>query len=181
MDRNFFIKLTFGVYRVTKAFPPGEQIGEKMQDLASALLVDLLWLERDKGVVSQALHKTKELSQVLAETREKNWVEQTNFLILEQEYKKVKGFLESFAVVEVPIVKKEEGPNLSERQKKIIAILQTKEKVQVWELQKVLPEVTKRTLRRDLDELLRLNLIERQGEWNSIFYQLRRESSSTYA
>ena len=63
---------------------------------------------------------------------------------------------------------------LSERQRRIVELLRQKEKVQVWELQKVLPQVTKRTLRRDLDDLLQKSVIERQGEWNSVFYQLKR-------
>lgn len=64
---------------------------------------------------------------------------------------------------------------LSTRQNKILEILRTKEKAQVWELQKVLPEVTKRTLRRDLDDLLEKKRIERHGEWNAVFYRIRRE------
>lgn len=62
---------------------------------------------------------------------------------------------------------------LTERQKRIIEFLKTKENAQVWQLQRVLPEVTKRTLRRDLDELLEKNLVERKGEWNSVSYELK--------
>src|SRR3989338_921152 len=62
---------------------------------------------------------------------------------------------------------------LTQRQKKIIEFLRAKENAQVWELQKILPEVTKRTLRRDLDELLQKNLVERKGAWNSAPYELK--------
>lgn len=62
---------------------------------------------------------------------------------------------------------------LTSRQKRIIDFLGTKQNVQVWELQKILPEVTKRTLRRDLDELLQKNLVERKGEWNAVAYELK--------
>ncbi|OHA70621.1 MAG: hypothetical protein A3D64_01185 [Candidatus Wildermuthbacteria bacterium RIFCSPHIGHO2_02_FULL_49_9] len=61
---------------------------------------------------------------------------------------------------------------LSPRQNRILQLLHNKDKTQVWELKKVLPEVTKRTLRRDLDDLLQRNLIVRQGEWNEVFYQI---------
>ncbi|MBI2098132.1 MAG: DeoR family transcriptional regulator [Candidatus Wildermuthbacteria bacterium] len=64
-------------------------------------------------------------------------------------------------------------PLLSQRQRKIIEFLRAKENAQVWELQKVLPEVTKRTLRRDLDELLQKNLVERKGAWNAVSYELK--------
>ena len=62
---------------------------------------------------------------------------------------------------------------LTQRQKKIIEFLRAKENAQVWELQKILPEVTKRTLRRDLDELLQKNLVERKGAWNEVSYELK--------
>lgn len=62
---------------------------------------------------------------------------------------------------------------LTQRQKRIIDFLRTKQDAQVWELQKILPEVTKRTLRRDLDELLQKNLVERKGEWNAVAYELK--------
>lgn len=62
---------------------------------------------------------------------------------------------------------------LTQRQRKIIEFLRAKENAQVWELQKVLPEVTKRTLRRDLDELLQKNLVERKGAWNAVSYELK--------
>ena len=68
---------------------------------------------------------------------------------------------------------KKEKSDLSERQRKILMFLRTKNTAQVWELQKVLPQVTKRTLRRDLDGLLQLKLVERKGEWNTVVYELK--------
>ena len=62
---------------------------------------------------------------------------------------------------------------LTDRQRKILEYLKAKENAQVWEIQKVVPEVTKRTLRRDLDELLQMDLVERKGEWNTVFYELK--------
>ena len=61
---------------------------------------------------------------------------------------------------------------MSNRQRKIIEFLKAKDRAQVRELQKILPEVTKRTLRRDLDELLQKNLVARKGEWNMVSYEL---------
>jgi DeoR/GlpR family transcriptional regulator of sugar metabolism len=59
------------------------------------------------------------------------------------------------------------------RAKKILGLLDAKGKAQVWELQKVLPQVTKRTLRRDLDTLVQKGLLERKGQWNTVFYQTK--------
>lgn len=59
------------------------------------------------------------------------------------------------------------------RQEKIIDFLGKNEKAQVMDLQKILPDVTKRTIRRDLDELMESGKIVRMGDFNQIFYKLR--------
>ena len=61
--------------------------------------------------------------------------------------------------------------NISKRQEKIIEFLNKNEKAQVMDLQKVLENVTKRTIRRDLDELMKSSRIERIGEFNQVFYR----------
>ena len=70
----------------------------------------------------------------------------------------------------------EEG-GLDERKKKIIEFLSKKERAQVWELNKVLPDVTKRTLRRDFHYLFEMGLIDRIGEKNNTFYQLKKKEA----
>lgn len=62
------------------------------------------------------------------------------------------------------------GKEYSQRQKKILQILATREKAQVSDLIKELPNITKRTVRRDLDDLLKRGKIVRAGEWNQVFY-----------
>jgi len=66
--------------------------------------------------------------------------------------------------------KKPRNFKFSDRQQKIIEFLSDKEKAQVMDLQAVLPTVTKRTIRRDLDELLSVGEIVRMGEFNQVFY-----------
>ncbi len=78
----------------------------------------------------------------------------------------------------------EENFSISERQEKILAFLKEQGRAQVWQIKQVLPEVTKRTLRRDFESLLKKRLVERTGERNNTFYQVpsergeRRESNS---
>lgn len=62
--------------------------------------------------------------------------------------------------------------SFTDRQDKIIKLLKDKEKAQVSDILKVLPNITKRTIRRDLDDLLKKGEVVRQGEWNQIFYKL---------
>jgi predicted HTH transcriptional regulator len=60
-----------------------------------------------------------------------------------------------------------------ERQEKIMAFLKEQGRAQVWQIKQILPEVTKRTLRRDFDNLLKKGLVERIGERNNTFYQIK--------
>jgi len=67
---------------------------------------------------------------------------------------------------------KQPQEKLSERQERIIKFLEERQKAQVMDLQTVLPTVTKRTIRRDLDELLITGKIVRLGEFNQVFYRV---------
>lgn len=59
-----------------------------------------------------------------------------------------------------------------ERQEKILNIIGNMRKAQVSDIIKEIPNITKRTIRRDLDELLKKAKIVRSGEWNKISYQI---------
>lgn len=65
---------------------------------------------------------------------------------------------------------------LNERQKKILDFLRENERVQVWQIKKIMPQVTKRTLRRDFEFLVKKGIIERMGERNNTFYQLKKQN-----
>lgn len=67
----------------------------------------------------------------------------------------------------------ESNIEVSERQKIILDILKQKEGLQVWEVKDILPDISKRTLRRDFKKLLNGGLIERKGDKNTTFYQLK--------
>ena len=70
------------------------------------------------------------------------------------------------------------SPKALARQGKILKILNEREKTQVSDLIRELPNITKRTVRRDLDDLLKQGKIKRAGEWNQVFYTLNRETFS---
>lgn len=65
------------------------------------------------------------------------------------------------------------GGQIPSRQEKILTILKEKERLQVKDLKEVFPKVSKRTLRRDFEQLLKKGLVNRAGEKNSTFYQVR--------
>lgn len=62
---------------------------------------------------------------------------------------------------------------LKDRHKKILQILRQKDKAQIRDFNKVLPEVTKRTLRRDLDFLLKQGLVVRFGDKSKTEYKIK--------
>jgi heat shock protein HspQ len=202
MNPDFFVKLTLGAYRVTDLLPSQGQEKGEIRSLANSVLAHLILFSETNPVTQEqrqslipkiqgeigslvshfaVLKNNGKAVQALNGPSGPERVEPKYFLILEKEYQGVSKWVEEqqlepsksdLGMVPKPDLEKAEN-SLSERQKRILGILQNKEKTQVWELQKVLTEVTKRTLRRDLDELLSLNLIERKGEWNAVFYRLK--------
>jgi len=59
------------------------------------------------------------------------------------------------------------------RQNSIVEYLKEKGQAQVWEIQKIFPNISKRTIRRDFRSLLKQELIERVGERNRTYYKMK--------
>jgi hypothetical protein len=198
MNRDFFVRLAFATHRVADALPQGEEIRDEMKDSANTILVDLiLFTEKDalsgekkRMLLPQLARQIDILLVYLDKAKTEGWIDPSNFSLLAVEYKKLRELLGIFEEIqrprsvevkkekEKPVLPKElkteiEAAPLTDRQRKILEYLKAKENAQVWEIQKVVPEVTKRTLRRDLDELLQMDLVERKGEWNTVFYELK--------
>ena len=100
-----------------------------------------------------------------------------------QDSDRIKGFPEKEKREEVHAKNRLKSPQISGeridrekklRHKRILEILEEKSRAQVWELKKLFPQVSKRTLRRDFEQLLNKGLIERKGERNGTFYVLNR-------
>jgi hypothetical protein len=72
--------------------------------------------------------------------------------------------------------KKAEEDILNARQKKILSFLKEKGSAQVWQIKEIFPQVSKRTLRRDFEQLLKKDIIKRIGEKNNTFYRLVEKS-----
>ncbi len=143
-----------------------------------------------KQILTQTLTDIEILKNYLKIGRDQKWIDNFNFLILAKEYdtikEKIKEELEE-KETEVNTTKikkqrkredkdkKQKSPenSLSSRERKILKILKKKEKVQVSDLKEVLGGVSKRTLRRDLDDLLKKEKIIRKGEWNQVFYKIK--------
>jgi len=186
MDKDFLIKLTTNLYRLTILFPKKEPLRYKMRGLADDILANLT-AERgeterrtgDEVKLQRPEEKLEILNSFFEVAKTQNWVTPQDILNLQQEYSNVKEELEKLSEVQLPKVEKrrEVEETIPGRQQKILEVLKEKGRAQVWEIQKIFPEVTKRTLRRDFESLLNQDLIERMGERNETFYQIKEDRS----
>src|SRR3989344_1406913 len=185
MDNNF-IKIINATYKLLDFFPEGDPLKNKakektlliMEKLA-AVLVDST-LDDDIGMLQYYLELAKG----------QGWIHDINFLIVKKEWELVRQGLRVTSMVkpnetkhlrpkdmvlEIPVPVAEHSSSqekaYSGRQEKILKILNRREKVQVQDIIKEMPNVTKRTIRRDLDDLLKKGKITRMGEFNQVVYQ----------
>lgn len=184
MDKNFLLKITNELYRLTLLFPKKEPLRYKMRELADDILVKCSNFKVEHSLIqhpvlnnsiNSILENLEVLDSFFEVAKSQNWVSPQDILNLQQEYSKLK---------ELPKEKlAEDGPlrvstleirgGMNERQDKILEFLRENGQAQVWQVKQILPEVTKRTLRRDFEHLLSQGVIERIGERNSTFYQLK--------
>ena len=196
MELDFLIRLTFAVHRVAQTLSKDSHLRSKITRAADRLLVSIILLkEQSKNPAAHAQHwqgaKRQDLavraltdlevvSGLLQDAKRLQFLNEKNFAILEREYDTVRKLLELERLwTPEPIDEKPQQGEppaslraLNSRQENMLEILRHKEKIQVWEIKKLLPDVTKRTLRRDLDDLLKRNLVLREGEWNDVFYRI---------
>jgi len=180
MDRNYLIKLTLAIYKVTKVFPNKEPLKFLIREKADQILADFIL----KSKVKNIQENIDIINGYFEIAKKQNWVDELNFLVLKREYNEVTEELEG----EIGKTEKKEkiskkilkssNPHpdpiiLNNRCERILDILREKEKAQIWEFKKLFPEVTKRTLRRDFEFLLKQRMVIRAGENNNVYYMLK--------
>lgn len=150
------------------------------------------------------LENLKVIDSFFEVAKTQNWVNSSDILNLQREYNRLDRELEKLikdsernerSVSESPVSENPVSQNFEEipsgetfekvektskknsalvRQERILEALEEKEKAQVCEVKKDFPEVTKRTLRRDFEFLVKNGLVKRIGERNNTFYCLNR-------
>jgi len=170
MDKDNLVELTNKVYKLTLLFPKKEPLRYKIREVAD----DILACNSGSKKLQENLDILKKYFKV---AKWQNWVSYFDILEVEEKYDKIeKGLLKT---VEKPVFVKNKsirGPtsgSLDNRKERILEILKEKERIQVWEVNEILSDVSKRTLRRDFEQLLRQGLVERIGERNDTFYKLK--------
>lgn len=181
MNKENLTQLTNNLYHLTLLFPKKEPLRYKMRELADEILARCLKLDVKPGNPT-VLDNLEILDSYFEVAKAQNWVSPEQLLEIQKEYSKIREELEKLEKGE-KVETGEEGEDLekrevklslltnSTRQQRILEILKEKRQAQVWEIKKIFPEVTKRTLRRDFSQLLKQGLIERVGERNETFYQ----------
>jgi predicted HTH transcriptional regulator len=147
------IELTKRVYRLTLLFPKKEPLRYKIREIADEILANFL-----KETKNPTFKELEILDSFFEIAKEQNWVSPREISQIQQDYKNLI---------------QENRPSINERQKKILEILKEKGKIQVGQVKEFFPNVSKRTLRRDFQKLLKKGIIERIGEKNKTFYQLK--------
>ena len=172
MNENF-LKLANITYNFFEYLAESDLAGIAGKERTLEMMQDFVLMLDDNDAKSRFFKNIDIVLGLLKLAKDRNRINATNYLIICNEYRKIKERTDSTQISPSSVlVKLESQISLSDRQKKIIGFLGEKEKAQVMDLQDVLPTVTKRTIRRDLDELMASGQIVRIGEFNKIFYCL---------
>ena len=164
MDKDFLIQLTNNLYKLTLLFPKKEPLRYKIREVADDILAN------PKEKYFEILNNFFEVAEA------QNWVSQSEISAIKKDYDNLRE-----AIKNQKPEKEETGVGIREvsaryfadRQERILTILKEKGRAQVWEIKEVFPKVSKRTLRRDFESLLRQGAVERIGERNNTFYQIK--------
>jgi len=189
MSLDYLINLTLSIYRMTDGFKD-EFLKIKFRTLTSEILKSFVLtfaqnpVSIEKGELQQLV---SDFNKVLETARRKKVINRDEFIFIKQEYSKLekkknkpkgpKGGEEALKKNQLaPEPKTKKTPivrnGLKHRQKKLLEILEKAGQAQVNELKNFFPDISKRTLRRDIDVLLKKGLILRKGQWNDVFYTL---------
>ena len=169
MNKDFLLKITNELYRLTLLFPKKEPLRYKIREVADEVLADFV---SNKNTPKEKLEILDGYFEV---AKNQNWIKPEDILNLQKEYSNLKEQLKQeekkteAGPLQAPVLG-EEKAGFAERQKKILEILKEKGKVQVWEIKRIFPQISKRTLRRDFENLFKRGIIERMGERNETYY-----------
>ena len=195
MDKNYLIQLTNNLYQLTLLFPKKEPLRYKMREIAGDIFANLISLPETNSInkhnenCSRYIGELEVLDGFFEVAKAQNWVAVVDVLRIQEEYNKIKAEIKKIAkppsepteiyIGQTPVKVTEVRPlqnSMNERQEKILAVLKEKEKAQVWQIKQIFPEVSKRTLRRDFENLFKRGIIKRMGDRNETYYTRARQS-----
>jgi len=186
------IEITKHLYRLTLLFPKKEPLRYKARETANNILNNYSLKKRlvsenpgyfakdQKTRYQEVLFEIQKDLDILFNQLEiakyQNWASYFEVLELQEKYQKID--MENKAEIKELVFKKETPKKensvqkFDPRKEKIMEVLKNKEKIQVQDIIKVLPIVSKRTIRRDFNDLIKKGIIKRVGKGNETFYAL---------
>jgi DNA-binding transcriptional ArsR family regulator len=185
MEKERIFYLTKEIYRLTLFFPKKEPLRYKIREIADEILAFFLSFRNPHSSkdILKILPKFDVLDGFLEISLAQNWVRAEDLISLKREYFSLRELLkkeiENSSLKERIITQQNNfeikipGANAKFRQGKILEFLKEKGTAQVWQIQQLFPQISKRTLRRDFESLVQKGLVERIGESNNTFYRLK--------
>jgi len=168
-SKEFYIRLTLGVYKVSQLFSEKESLKRDLRELADEILISLL-CSNQKGC-SENIKLIQNLFD-LAERR--GLADPRNFLVLRREYTRVSGLIEGMGVDTGKPVENSFGNSKNKkRQEVILSIMKNNDKVKMNDLAKSFPSINRRTILRDLDTFCQSGLVERNGSGRGACYTIK--------
>lgn len=201
MNRNELIELTIKVYRLTLLFPKKEPLRHRIRETADDILEIVSGLEvinspdyliftgvENKKAVFELEKNIGIIGSYFEIAKWQNWASYFDILEIQEKYDILRGKIKERIGEKYQDVGKadrklganREEKKLAPRKEKIVTFIKKSDKVQVGEISKILPDVSKRTIRRDFRELVEQGVIERVGEKNSTFYRLKHSPEKSY-
>ena len=177
INRDYFTQITSSLYNLTLLFPKKDPLRYKMRGLADDILAGLISLphtdpKESKNTISKIRKDLDVLDSFFGIVKSQNWVSSSNILEIQGEYSKIRKATEGFEELKKTVPATEKISPLNERQQKILEILREKKRVQIGELAEVFPQLSKRTLIRDLEELMYRALVKREGSGRGVVYNI---------
>ncbi len=199
MDVDYVIRLTISAYQLTEEWEERSLLRLKIRKASAGVLKNFILTSCSNPVQEakkQLFENLSQLEEALKWARREKLISRKSFIFLKEEYGRVRDSVNAANQVEQERQPPAENPKqtapqkvkkpktepsqakpkprqkLKAREAKIIQVLGDREKAQVNELKEFFPDISKRTLRRDIDSLLQKNMIVRHGEWNDVYYTL---------
>lgn len=160
MDKEELKRILEKLYRLTLLFPKKEPLRYKIREIAIEIFSQVYG---SKASFNPLIEKLDLLIDFLNFAKSQNWVKNS----------KINEVIEGYEKIREELKERNNIMKLNFRQEKILDILKEKKRVQVGDLKEIFPNLSKRTIRRDLVQLVKLGYVLRTGEVSTTFYQLK--------
>ena len=194
ISKDYIIKLTLALYKVTDLFPEREPLKFSIRKKANSVLSYLVLIESnpislDKeeraAILRNGLKETEVLEFYFQVAEEQKWLDKRNFLVLKREYRKVQEFLgrelndspvskivKEKSADRIPIKRLEKSRDgLSSIEKQILRILDKEGSSKTDKIGESLSGISSRYIRKHLKILRENGFIKMNKIGREIFYK----------